>query len=88
MTWWRQIITGADNETVAIGRVMGLIVFALFIIGLPVAAVVTLAKGLVAGDEWGKIMASLQVYVPAILLSVGGLIGLTAKTDPKGNGDA
>lgn len=85
MSWWRQIITGKDNQTVAIGRVMGLIVFGLFIVALPCAAVFTLAKGMVNGDDWSKTMASLQVYVPAILLSVGGLIGLTMGSEPKGD---
>lgn len=86
MNWFRDIITGKDNQTVAIGRLMGLIVFTLFIVGLPCAAVLTLAKGLVNGDDWTKIMTSLQVYVPAILLSVGGLIGLTMGSEPKGGG--
>jgi hypothetical protein len=43
MTWWRHIITGQDN-TVSIGRVLGLIVFALFVILVPVAAMLTLIK--------------------------------------------
>ena len=87
MNWFRDIVTGKDNQTVAVGRVMGLIVFGLFIVALPCAAVLTLAKGLVNGDDWTKIMGSLQVYVPAILLSVGGLIGLTMGSEPKGGGE-
>jgi len=87
MNWFRDIVTGKDNQTVAVGRVMGLIVFGLFIVALPCAAVLTLAKGLVNGDDWTKIMGSLQVYVPAILLSVGGLIGLTMGSEPKGEGE-
>ena len=83
MNWLKQILTGADNATVSIGRVMGLIVFGVFIVAVPIAAVVTLAKGLIAGDDWSKVFASLEVYIPAILLSVGGLIGLTAPSEPK-----
>jgi len=86
MNWLKQILTGSDNSTFAIGRVMGLIVFSVFIVAVPCAAVLTLAKGLIAGDDWSKVFGSLQVYIPAILLSVGGLIGLTAPSEPKGGG--
>ena len=84
--WWRQIITGPDNATVSIGRVLGLIVFAVFILGIPVFAVVTLANGKIAADAWASMLDKLQVYIPAIILSIGGLIGLAGATDPKGGG--
>lgn len=83
MGWLHEILTSADNETVAIGRVMGLIVFVLFILALPIVAIVTVRAGKVPASEWQTILASMQVYVPAILLSIGGLIGLTAPSEPK-----
>lgn len=82
--WWHNIITGPDNATVSIGRILGLIVFALFIVGLPLIAVVTVAKGMIGADAWGQLLDKLQVYVPSLLVSIGLLIGISGTTDPKG----
>ena len=84
MSWWRNIITGPDNTTVSIGRVLGIIVFILFVMIVPSLAVITVLKGIVGATDWTAILASMQVYIPAVILSVGGLIGLTAPSDPKG----
>lgn len=82
MIWWKNIITGRDNSTVSIGRLMGIIVFGLFVIALPVVAIVTVRAGKVPASEWQTVLAAMQVYVPAIVLSVGGLIGLTNNSEP------
>ena len=82
MTWFKNLITAKDNETVAIGRVLGLIVFVLFILALPIVAIITVRAGNVPAAEWETILNSLQVYVPAILLSIGGLVGLTSPSEP------
>ena len=82
--WWRHIITGPDNTTVSIGRILGLIVFAMFVMVLPSVAIVTIWRGLISADDWASLLDKLQVYVPALILAVGGLIGLTAPSDPKG----
>jgi ABC-type transport system involved in multi-copper enzyme maturation permease subunit len=84
MTWWRHIITGPDNATVSIGRVLGLIVFALFVIVVPVAAMLSLIKGWVPASEWGLLFDKLTVYLPALLLSIAGMVGFTAPSDPHG----
>lgn len=82
MTWFKNLITAKDNETVAIGRVLGLIVFVLFILALPIVAIITVRAGKVPAAEWETVLNSLQVYVPAILLSIGGLVGLTSPSEP------
>ena len=81
--WWRQIITGPDNCTVSIGRILGLIVFTLFVIGMPSVAIITVWRGIISASDWSSLFDKLQVYVPALILSVGGLIGLTSGSDPK-----
>jgi len=87
MAWFKHILTGKDNETVAIGRVLGLIVFALFIVTVPIIAVVTLRAGSVSGADWKAVFEAMQVYVPAILLSVAGLIGITSASEPPKGGE-
>jgi uncharacterized membrane protein len=82
MTWWRHIITGQDNTTVSIGRVLGLILFALFVVLVPLSAVVTLIKGVPAA-EWGLLLDKLPTYLLAVCAAASGLIGLTGFTEPK-----
>jgi hypothetical protein len=84
MGWVNQIITGADNQTVAIGRVLGIIVAVLFLVFLPSAAVVSIGLGWISADSWQVIFTQLTTYEPAIALSIAGLIGLTAFSEPKG----
>lgn len=81
--WWRHILTGPDNQTVAIGRAIGLAVAAVFLFALPPVAFVLLQCDLITADDWKAVFSSLQVYVPAIVLSVAGLIGLTAPSEGK-----
>jgi ABC-type transport system involved in multi-copper enzyme maturation permease subunit len=82
--WWRHIITGPDNTTVSIGRVLGLIVFALFVVGLPIASMITTFKGVVPTAEWGVLYDKLTVYLPAVLLSIAGMVGFTVSSEPRG----
>lgn len=81
--FWTNLITGADNQTIAIGRVLGLIVFVVFLVGVPITAMLTLARHLVTSDDWAKILSSLQTYVPGVIVSIGMLIGITAFSEPK-----
>jgi hypothetical protein len=76
-------MTGADNQTIAIGRVLGIVVATLFLVGLPLAAVATIGLGWVAVDAWQVIFRELTTYEPAVTLSIAGLIGLTAFSEPK-----
>ncbi len=88
MKWVRDIFTGNNNETVSVGRALGITVFFFFIVLMPFITVVTIVRGILSDDDWVKILGALQIYVPAILLSVGGLIGLTAPSEPKSKDDA
>lgn len=82
--WWRHLITGPDNATVSIGRVLGLIVFALFVVALPIAAMLTTFEQWVPAAEWGVLFDKLTVYLPAVILALAGLIGGTAFAEPRG----
>lgn len=87
MSWLQSLLTGRDNETIAIGRVLGLIVFAVFLIAVPIGALALLVIDKLTAEEWTAVTTSLQVYVPAICLAVAGLIGLTANAEPKEKAD-
>jgi hypothetical protein len=84
MSWWRNIITGADNETVAIGRAIGVVVALVFLVVLPLAAWWTIRHGTIAAADWGIIFDKLTIYVPAIAGAIAMLVGLTAYSEPKG----
>lgn len=83
MGWLRQALTGADNRTVAIGRLVGMAIAVVLLIGLPVIAAISIIQKLVDVGAWSQLLASLTVYVPAITLAIGGLIYGTNSTEPK-----
>ena len=83
MNWLSQILTGANNTTLAIGRVIGSVVALIFLILFPIGVAITLERHLVGADDWGTIFDKLTVFVPAICLAVAGLIGLTAHSEPR-----
>lgn len=84
--WISQIVTGPDNQTIAIGRSLGLIIFIIFLVVVPVVTLIGVAKGLAPAAEWNQIVGGLQVYVPSIALSIAGLVGLTGHTEPPSQG--
>ncbi|WP_353229672.1 hypothetical protein [Novosphingobium sp.] len=83
MTWLKQALTGADNETVAIGRLIGMAIAIVLLILLPVAAAATVVTKTASVDTWATLLAALQVYVPLIVAAIGGLIWGTNGTEPK-----
>jgi len=95
--WWRRLLSGADNLSPAIGRVLAFVVvltvLAFLIIGLPSLAACALWLQKVAPEKWLALMTTLMAYVPAVLTALGafatGLIALTNQTEPRpaGNGD-
>jgi uncharacterized membrane protein YkgB len=79
----KQILTGSDNQTYAIGRILGIVQFGVFLIILPIAAWVGLSKGWVDGASLQTLFGSLTTYVPAVAVSVAAMIGLTHFAEPK-----
>jgi hypothetical protein len=83
MDWLKQALTGADNQTVAIGRLIGFSIALVLLIGLPVTAAATIILGMVNVDTWAALMTALQIYVPLLIGAVGGLIWGTNGTEPR-----
>ena len=81
MNWLAQALTGADNRTVAIGRLIGMAIALVLLVALPLYAAWRIAEGMSAAT-WAEYLSALTVYVPAVTLAVGGLIWGTAKTEP------
>ena len=88
MGWLNQALTGADNETVAIGRLIGFAIALVLLIGLPVMAAATIVIGIVKVETWAAFMTALQVYVPLIVAAIGGLVWGTNSTEPQPHRDA
>lgn len=78
-----QVFTGRDNETVAWGRVMGALVFALFVILGPPIALFLVAIRRISAADLVLIMNALAVYVPGICVAAAALIAGTAFAEPK-----
>ncbi|HKT52860.1 MAG TPA: hypothetical protein VJP88_00295 [Caulobacteraceae bacterium] len=79
----KALLTGSDNETLAIGRVLGV---ALFLFGgllLPAAIAVLFWLAHVVPKDWIDLLAGLQLYEVAIAGASAGLIAGTAFTEPK-----
>lgn len=83
MGWLKDALTGADNETVAIGRLIGLAVTVVLLIALPTFAAFTIYEDRIPVTTWTAFMAALEVYVPAICVAVAGLVWGTNSTEPK-----
>jgi hypothetical protein len=88
MGWLKQALTGADNETVAIGRLIGFAIALVLLIGLPVTAAATIIIGVVKVETWASFMTALQVYVPLVVAAIGGLVWGTNSTEPPPRRDA
>jgi predicted PurR-regulated permease PerM len=83
MNFLSSVFTGADNQSFAIGRVLGGLLFLNLLLCLPVTIALALWLKNVDAPVWFAYLTALAVYVPAICLSVGGLIRGTASTEPK-----
>ena len=78
----KDILTGADNNTVAIGRWMGVILIVVAI-GIVIVEPVSVVYKTLTIEQWGIMLTQWQVFVPVILATAGGLIAGTAFTEPK-----
>lgn len=82
MSIWRDILTGSNNETTAIGRFMGLVLLGVAIAIMPVE-VVTVKAEVLSVEQWGGMLAQWQVFLPIVAGIAGALIAGTAFTEPK-----
>ena len=83
MNWFKQILTGQDNETIAIGRLLGILIAIIFIFVLPSGAALAMAFSNTGHEIWAMLLDKLPVYLTSVILSVAGLIGLTSHSEPR-----
>lgn len=77
------VITGADNQTPAIGRVLALLLV-LLSIPVPLLMVFIMAHGNHAPDsnQWGNFLLQIGGFWATISASATGLIRITSVTEP------
>lgn len=81
--FWQGLLSGKDNQTPAIGRVLAAVVILNLAIVLPGVAVGwMLHQAGLSMDDWKGLFLTLTAYVPAILAASTGLVRLTAPTEP------
>lgn len=82
--WWSKLLSGSDNTTPAIGRVLGALLFVNLLTILPAVVVGVLLTQGVRWDVWSAVFMALVAYVPSIVGSITVLIRVTNSTEPKG----
>lgn len=80
-----KVISGADNETPAIGRVLGIALFINVLLAIPAVIAAALWGRKVEPAVWFTFLGSLGVYVPLCVAAVVGLVSGTDFTEPKPN---
>jgi hypothetical protein len=81
--WIKQVLTGADNSTLAIGRVVALILCGPWAIYVPLRAVWSVATGATPASEWATLLPALSLFLVAVIGALGALIAGTAFTEPR-----
>jgi hypothetical protein len=80
--WWVLLLSGADNRTPAIGRVLGAVVCVHLLVVLPAVIVGALVAQKAAWATWAALLAALTAYAPALIAAIAGLIRWTNPTEP------
>jgi hypothetical protein len=83
MGWLKDTLTGADNSTIAIGRLIGAIIAVVLLIAFPIAAVGSVLAGHCDMQIWQQMFAALGLYVPLVTGAITALIWGTNTTEPK-----
>lgn len=79
---FRDIVTGPDGQTIAIGRILGLQLF-FFGLGAPTAIAVTkLISETTSMQDWVNYITALSVYIPTLMGGVVLLIAGSNFTEP------
>ncbi|HUO23657.1 MAG TPA: hypothetical protein VMU59_14165 [Caulobacteraceae bacterium] len=80
--WCVLLLSGADNATPAIGRVLGALVCVHLLVILPAVIVGALVLQKAAWATWAGLLAALTAYAPAMIAAIAGLIRWTNPTEP------
>jgi hypothetical protein len=81
--WFKDALTGPDNQTVAVGRLLGCALAVVLLIAIPITAVATILLGRCDARVWRELLDSLGLYVPLVVGAITGLIWGTNSTEPK-----
>jgi hypothetical protein len=79
----RDTLTGADNRTVAIGRLIGAVIAVVLLVAFPIAAAASVLIGRCDMQVWQQLFAALGLYVPLVTGAITALIWGTNTTEPK-----
>jgi hypothetical protein len=79
----KNILTGSDNHTFAIGRVLAFILFIMAIVLIVPAELITVKYNWFTIAEWGDMLNQWRDYIPVVSLAIWGLIYGTSFTEPK-----
>lgn len=85
-SWWTLLLSGADNRTPAIGRVLAALLFLNLLCALPAVIVGVLLARHEAWPTWSALLLALTAYAPAMVGSITVLIRATNATEPRGDG--
>lgn len=83
MNFLARLMSGADNQTPAIGRYLGALLFLQFAVTLPAIVAGVLLFRHTDWATWKEYFEALPVYIGAIAATAGGLIAGTHFTEPK-----
>ncbi len=89
--FWLGLLSGRDNQSPAIGRVLGAVIGLVLVVdlmvGLPSLVACVFILQHVGPPVWFAFLGALTPYVTALALAIGGLVGGliagTAFTEPK-----
>ncbi len=82
--WWTRLMSGADNRTPAIGRVLGAVLFLNLLCAVPAVIVGVLLMQKAAWETWRGLLVALTGYAPSIVGAIALLIRVTNPTEPRG----
>ena len=81
--WLGLLLSGPDNQTPAIGRVLGALICIALLLVLPGVVVGALMAQGVKWDVWAALFSALTFYVPAVIGGITALIRVTNPTEPQ-----
>lgn len=81
--WWTRLMSGADNRTPAIGRVLGAVLFVNLLCMLPAVIVGVLLMQKAVWETWRSLLMALTGYAPSMVGSIALLIRVTNATEPR-----
>ena len=82
-----QVLTGPDNRTAAIGRVISMGIALVLLTAIPLIAVCHMMAApspelMTRAQAWRELLTALGIYVPTVCAAIWGLVFGTNTTEP------